>query len=68
MEIDARLAHDCRSAELPDAKRARFHADYGLAADDANLLTRPASWRIILKRSLARLATLNWQQIGLVAS
>ena len=41
LEIDAAFlaAATADLPELPDAKRARFHADYGLAADDANLLT-----------------------------
>jgi len=41
LEIDAAFLATATAdlPELPDAKRARFHADYGLAADDANLLT-----------------------------
>ncbi|MBK1693290.1 Asp-tRNA(Asn)/Glu-tRNA(Gln) amidotransferase GatCAB subunit B [Chromatium weissei] len=41
LEIDAAFlaAATADLPELPDAKRARFHADYGLSADDANLLT-----------------------------
>jgi aspartyl-tRNA(Asn)/glutamyl-tRNA(Gln) amidotransferase subunit B len=41
MQIDDALIEQCRSAlpELPDARRARFVAEYGLAAQDAETLT-----------------------------
>ncbi|WP_132978667.1 Asp-tRNA(Asn)/Glu-tRNA(Gln) amidotransferase subunit GatB [Thiobaca trueperi] len=41
LEIDAAFLDDAIAdlPELPDAKRARFHAEYGLSAYDANLLT-----------------------------
>lgn len=41
LEIDADFlaAATANLPELPDAKRARFHAAYGLSAYDANLLT-----------------------------
>ena len=50
--------------ELPDAKKARFMADFGLSDYDASVLTAEAWKTPLILRRRSRGATARWPRTG----
>ena len=64
--IDDALIEQIRSElpELPDARKARFTAEYGLSAYDSEVLTPAGKWPITLNGSSPPVTMQSWRQIG----
>ena len=67
LEIEQAWVDDIAASlpELPDAKKARFMADFGLTDYDASVLTADlADGRLFRSRGCRKLATANWRGGG----